>query len=103
MKKLVYGVFAAVLFSSCGAYAPSPVTGFLFTDVKGNAMVTSNSLGSKVGSAEASSILGIIGTGDVSVQTIAKNANISKISHVDYHTKNILGIYATHTVFVYGQ
>lgn len=102
MKKLLFGGIIAAMFSSC-AMVQSPVMATLYTDVKAGAMVTSNNLGKKVGSGEASSILGIIATGDASIESAAKKAGISKVSHVDYQSKNILGLYATYTIWVYGE
>jgi hypothetical protein len=91
------------MFSGCAAYVQTPALGALYTDTKAPVTATSNELGDKVGEAEVSSVLGIVATGDASIQKAAENGNISKISHVDYHSKNILGIYATYTVTVYGK
>lgn len=66
-------------------------------------MVTSNALGTKVGQASATSILGIVGTGDASIQAAAKKAGITKISHVDESATSVLGIYAKYTTTVYGE
>ena len=106
MKKLLVTfsiVVTAFLFTGCAAYVQTPALGALYTDVEAPITATSNEVGSKVGRAEASSILGIVATGDASIQEAAQNANISKISHVDYHSTNILGIYATYEVIVYGE
>ena len=105
MKKLIYSTFCgvcALMLTSC-AMTSSPVTGFLYQSTKGPITATSNNLGSKVGRAEATSILGWIATGDASIQAAAKSAGIKKISHVDYEGSNILGIYAKHTTIVYGE
>ena len=72
-------------------------------DVKGPVAVTSNSNGTKVGSAKATSYLGWIAMGDASIEAAAKSAGITKIHHVDEHSTNILGIIATYTVLVYGE
>lgn len=87
----------------CAAYAVSPVLGGLYTDVKAPITATSNTSYSKMGSASASSILGLIAVGDASINTAAKNGGITRIHHVDYKSTSILGIYATYTVFVYGE
>lgn len=103
IRTLLMAGTAAILLSSCGAFAGAPVIGFAYTDVTAPLAATSNEVGSKVGTASASSILGIIATGDASIQAAAKDAGITRISHVDYHAKNILGIYATWEVMVYGE
>lgn len=103
MKKLFFVSIAAIglLLSSCAA-VQSPATGILYTSVSGNQQVTSNTLGSKVGRAKATAILGVA-TGDASVETAAKSAGIKKISHVDYKSEMILGLFGSYEVIVYGE
>lgn len=96
-------VFAIALSMSGCAYVASPLMGAWYTDVKSPVAVTSNTNSSKVGSAGATSILGLVATGDASIDAAAKAAGISTIHHVDQHATNILGIYATYTIFVYGE
>ncbi len=81
----------------------SPVTGFVYQSTKGPITATSNNLGSKVGTSQATSILGWFATGDASIEAAAKSAGIKKISHVDYEGSNILGLFAKHTTIVYGE
>lgn len=103
MRKLMIVAVAAWLLTGCAAQVQSPAVGFIFTDVKAPLLVTSNSGSSKVGTASCTSILGLIATGDASVDEAAKSAGIKRIHHVDYQSENILGIYAKYTVFVYGE
>lgn len=103
MKKLVIFSIGAVslLLSSCAA-VQSPAAGVLYTSVAANQQVTANTLGTKVGKAKATAILGVA-TGDASVETAAKSAGIKKISHVDYKSEMILGIFGSYEVIVYGE
>ncbi|MFC1713484.1 TRL-like family protein [Candidatus Poribacteria bacterium] len=103
VKFLVPVLLLAVVLAGCGAYATAPVTGFAYTEVKGPGMATSNPISSKVGTATCTSILGLIAQGDASIETAAKSAGITKIHHVDYQSKSILGLYAEFTVVVYGE
>ncbi len=103
MKNFFILVAVAFLLSSCGAYVASPVTGFIYTDLKAPLMATSNPVASKVGTAEATSILGIVATGDASIEAAAKKAGITRISHVDYEASSVLGVFAKFTVYVYGE
>ncbi|GAB4372450.1 MAG: TRL-like family protein [Calditrichia bacterium] len=96
-------VILFAIFSGCAAYAVSPVTGFLYTDVRGPAMATGADGYSKVGMAVSKSYLGFIAEGDASIEAAMKNGGITKIHHVDFESKNILGLYATFTVYVYGD
>ena len=104
MKHLIIFVIAvyALLNSGCAVVA-GPVSGSVYTDTKAPLAATSNNLGSKVGSAEARSILGIVALGDASIQEAAKKAGITRISHVDYQSFSVLGFYAKFTVYVYGE
>ncbi|MBR5470426.1 MAG: TRL-like family protein [Paludibacteraceae bacterium] len=103
MKKLfLTSVLASViiLFSSCGAVG---LVGALYTGVTTPEAVTSNEVGSKVGTAKATSILGLIAVGNGGVNKAAKEAGITKISHVDVKTVSVLGIFTTQKYFVYGE
>lgn len=105
MKKpyfLVTLLVGTLLLTGC-AQVRTPVTGMLYTDVKAPVAVTGNSGSTKVGTAEARSILGLVATGDASVETAAKAAGITKVHHVDAHATSILGIIATYKLFVYGE
>lgn len=90
------------MLSGC-AFVQTPVTGFVYTDVKAPLMATCNQGASKVGKAKLQSILGIVAQGDASIQTAAKEAGIKKIHHVDYHATSIIGIIGTYEVYVYGE
>jgi TRL-like protein family len=101
-KALFIVIASALLFSSC-AMVKSPLSGFLYTDMKAPFAITDAEGSSKVGTAKATSILGWIATGDASIEAAAKSAGITKIHHVDEHVTNILGFFATYTVVVYGE
>ena len=58
---------------------------------------------SKVGTGMIQCYLGLISTGDASIETAMKNGKITKIHHVDYKAKNILGLYTEYTIYVYGE
>jgi hypothetical protein len=59
-------------------------------------------LGSKVGQAEIVNIVGV-SLGDAGVQKAAKEAGITKVSHVDKKVWSILGVYSVTTYTVYGN
>lgn len=92
-----------IVMSGC-ATGMQPVSGGLFSDVKGPLAVTSTNVGhSKTGSAKATSILGLIATGDASIAAAMEQGGITKVHHVDYHTSSILRVFAETTVTVYGE
>lgn len=102
MKKIIAFCSAALLLSSC-AMVKSPVTGFVYTNTKAPVAVTENPVGSKKGKASAISILGWVALGNASVQKAAKEAGITKVSHVDEKSTGVLGLFAKYTITVYGE
>lgn len=91
-----------LLLTGCLSQMATPVNG-LYIDTSSTIAVTSETSGSKVGTAECSSVLFIIASGNCSVEEARKNGGITKISHVDGQAKSYLGIYSTYTVKVYGE
>ena len=104
MKKigfLVLVLFLAVMLNGCAT--PYPY-GIVYTEVK--APVSSGDGGvsySKSGVSKATSVLGLVATGDCSIKAAAANGNIRTIKYVDYDAKNILGVYGEYTTTVYGD
>lgn len=65
---------------------------------------TSNTVGSKVGTASGSCYLTVLCFGvDASIKSAAKNGNIKKISTVDLKVKDVLGIVTTYECQVTGE
>ena len=105
MKKLalVLGLGGAMaFFTGCGAIGGA-YSGALYTDVKAPGTATSSTGASKEGSATCHNVLGLVAIGDCSVDTAAKEGNISQIKSVDNKVWSILGIYSTATTIVKGN
>jgi len=102
MKKIVVLAALAGLFAgACATYLPM---GVIYTKVEAPVAAGDGPVKyTKVGKAEAQSVLGLIATGDASIQTAARNADIRTIKYVDYHVENILGIIGRYTTTVYGN
>lgn len=104
MKKL--GLAVLVLFvavSLIGCATPYPM-GVIYTEIKAPVGAGEGSLSySKVGTARATSVLGIVATGDCSIKAAASNGGIRTIKYVDYDARNILGVYGEYTTTVYGD
>ena len=102
---IIVGLLLTVAFlTGCAAHVTSPVTGVLYTDVKGPITATASDTATlKSGSATVTSILGLIATGDASIESAARDGGITKIHHVDYTAKSVLGLYAEYTVIVFGE
>ncbi|MCB6972423.1 MULTISPECIES: TRL-like family protein [Butyricimonas] len=103
IKRLLLLVVVAAGMSSCASLSSQAGMGAIYMDVQTGEHVTSNPLGSKVGTASVNNILGVYLSGDASIQAAAKSAGIKKISHVDSQKKSILGIFSTYKVMVYGE
>jgi hypothetical protein len=93
MKKLIKStlvLFAALSIASCSLTVP--------------VAATSNEVGSKVGRASGNCYLGVLCfDADASIMSAAKDGGISKISTVDFKTRNILGLLITYECIVTGE
>lgn len=85
MKKLVLVVGIALVLTGC-ATGMSPVGTGLITDVKGPIAV-GDATGTKEGTACAKTIVGLINSGDASIEAAKKAGGIKSVASVDYHTK----------------
>jgi len=107
MKKTLGLILVAAAFSlttgCAAAMNRSPVTGLLFSDVKAGENISSNNGAAKTGEACATSILGLVATGDASIEAAAKNGGITKISYVDGYNNNILGVVAKYCTVAHGE
>lgn len=92
----------ALALNGC-AMAPTPVTGFVYTKVKGPMQATDAYGGSAHGEACATSILGVYASGDASIETAKKNGGVAQVVTVDHTTDNILGLFAKFCTHVYGK
>ena len=90
----------SLVFAGCATYQPQ---GCLFNASKGSVGAAGPTGYAKVGKATSTSILGLVATGDASIETAAKNGGIKTIKFVDYEVNNILGIYGQYTTIVYGD
>jgi hypothetical protein len=91
-SKINFFLLLAILvsiFSSCSTIHPLNAT--------------SNPLGSKVGSSEATTVFGICFDGDASIRTAAKNGGITRISTVDVKKTNVLFVVTTVRTIVTGE
>jgi hypothetical protein len=94
-----------MFFAHGASSVPGPVGGaygYVYTDVSGAVLATSNTGASKVGSATSKGII-CVATGDSNIKAAVANGGITKISHVDYHVTSVLGLYVKTTVTVYGE
>lgn len=100
--RALLAVGAISVLSGC-AVAKAPVTGLWYTDTHSSVSPTSNQAGNRVGEACATSILGVVATGDASIEAARRNGGITMISGVDDHATSILGVYAKYCTIVRGR
>lgn len=99
--KIAALLLAFAMLSGCASSYPM---GVLFTEVTLPAGATSNAdKGSKTGSAECISVLSLVATGDCSIAAAKKEGRITKVTHVDWYARNILGIIGNYKVIVHGE
>ncbi len=91
------------LLTGCAMVSRAPVTGLWYTDTHSGMAVSSNQAGNRVGEACATSILGLIATGDASIEAARRNGGITMVSSVDDSASSILGIYAKYCTIVRGR
>ena len=107
MKKSLT-MFLVILFISfaltgCAVVSAPVSNGLIYTEVSGPVAATNADTYSKVGKSSCVAILGIVSTGDASIDAAMKNSGITKIHHVDHKSTSILGIFAKFTTIVYGE
>ena len=107
MRRLAIAISCLGLAGLFGcAVAPSPLPGSIYTDIKFPSYyqgVDTSGPGSKRGEAQSTSVLGIVATGDSSIEAAARNGGIKKIHTADTHSTSVLGLYATYTTVVTGE
>lgn len=92
---------ALVLQSCVGGFSTRPV-GMIYADVADPVAATS-STGARSGQATSTSYLGLVATGDSSIEAAKRNGGISSVSSVDVKRSNILGIITKYTTTVKGN
>ncbi|PAU99523.1 TRL-like family protein [Helicobacter sp. TUL] len=89
-----------LIFSGCATTTP---VGAIFTDATLPLHATSVNGATKKGEATCTSILGLVATGDCSIETAAQNGKIQSIRSVENKAYSVLGIYSTYTTIVWGN
>ena len=103
MKKLLTGIaiLAAVVLTGCATPYPQ---GLAYLQLKLPVAVSGDKAANlKVGKAECRSVLGLVATGDASIDAAAKNGGITVIHHVDWEVENVFGLLGIYRCVVYGE
>lgn len=104
MKKILCVAALAALGSGCVMTREMPIVSVISLDVKhpDTKFIDNSVKPDKVGTATAKGIICFV-EGDASLKAAMDNGGIKKIHHVDYKTRNILGIVGERTTVVYGE
>lgn len=104
MKKLMILAAIAASASGCVMVGPSNAVSALTLDVTSpdTRFIDNSVRPAKCGRATATGML-FLTEGDSSIKTAMDNGGITKIHHVDYKVKNILGIIGSTTTIVWGE
>lgn len=104
MKKLLFVAAIAAIASGCVMVGPSNACAPLTLDVQSPDMsfVDNDVKPAKMGVATAEGIV-LFTQGDASLKAAMDNGKITKVHHVDYKVKNILGIVGSSSTIVWGE
>ena len=108
MKKLIACCALAALgfgLTGCLRAPVVPPIGTVFSELKAPLDIDYDptTIGAKRGTAESTSILGLVATGDAGAAAAANQGGITKIHHADYEYFNVLGVFQRYTTVVYGE
>jgi hypothetical protein len=103
-KKLVAAAVALMALNGCAMAhgGDAQALGTIYSGYKSSGAIGTAAAG-KTGEACISSILGVVATGDASVEAAKKAGGITTIAHVDHEQFSVLGVYATSCTIVHGQ
>jgi TRL-like protein family len=106
MKNISKALLALILLSGlngCAYPRASAGPGWIFTDTKEAQFIDNSIKGSKKGEACGENILGIISTGDSTIETAKRNGGINNVNTADRTYWGVLGIYSKSCLIVKGN
>jgi hypothetical protein len=91
----------AVVFTGCAVH---PTVGVIYQNIEAPVTATSSAEGIKTGESEqCTSILGLIATGNCSVENAKANSGITDVSSVDYQITSYFSVYSTGKTVIKGK
>lgn len=96
------GLIAVVpMWIGCATTYPR---GVIYTELKLPVDAESGkAVGLKTGTAECKSVLGLVATGDCSINAAMRNGNLTEVSYVDWEVENVLGVIGNYKLVVHGK
>jgi hypothetical protein len=96
-------VTSLVLTGACAMPLNSAGPGWIYTSVKEGVDIDNTQKMTKMGKACSTNILGIVSTGDSSVQTAKREGNISNVAVMDRDYFSVLGLFSKSCLIVKGN
>lgn len=85
------------------AFVDSPTTGLIYTKVQGPVTTGHGTNTTKTGQACATNILGLISTGDASIDAAKKAGGIKEVASVDHDSTMVMVVYGKYCTIVKGN
>ncbi len=85
------------------ATVATPLPAMLYSGVKGPIDSEGSGDATKEGKACATSILGLVATGDASIDAAKKAGGIKEVLSIDHESTSVLGLYASFCTIVKGR
>jgi hypothetical protein len=102
MKANAFLLIAVSLFlTSCASTGPTG--GLIYHDIKYGIDATTNVEATKKGQACQTSILGMVGFGDASIETAKKENGITKVATIDANSTSVLWFYNKYCTVITGH
>lgn len=92
---------ASLFLTSCASVGPQG--GLVYHDLKYGVDVTNSSDAPKSGEACVNSVLGLVASGDASIEQAKKNGDIKEVSTVNAHSFSVLWFYNKYCTIVTGK
>ena len=106
MKKFLLGLFLSVILISCNSIAANAM-GLFYSNatypVTATGVTNEDLSALKKGEASTINVLLCVEVGDAGIDKAAKDAGITKISHIDINEKSVFIFFRKLTVYVYGE
>jgi len=103
ISKIIVMASGLSLLSGCALVGGPVSNGLLMTNLRGPGHATVNTETPKMGTGCSSNVLGLIATGDSSIDAAKRSANITEVASVDYDSFSLLSVYARFCVIVRGK
>ena len=104
MKKIMILLSASIALLFLAGCATTQPVGIVYTNVKLPVTATQNKgKPTKEGTSRSQSFVGMVATGDSSIDKAVRDGSITEVQYVDWHAKNIMGFLGTYETVVKGN